>query len=139
MLAEGLRMALMGMLGDSDTAKAPRTSTNLSASSNDQLSFIQTCYPSLWEAYREVSALAKERADLLGKVSAFTKDPGQQESFKPADQAADYKKQFERILTQQAQASQSEMGVLRQQLDERDRELGQLRLRLGELTQQQTS
>jgi len=136
MLAEGLRMALMGMLEDSDNAKIPRTATNLSAASNDQLSSIQGRFPHLWDAYREVSAVAKERAGLLEEAASAAKERAmlveqkrklqeqastlQQECTEQraqqhreqhrapieAAQQAESKKQFEKLLAQQRQALQ---------------------------------
>jgi len=134
-LTEGLRMALMGMLEDADSAKVPRTATNLSSASSDQLTLIQSQFPALWDAYREVSAVAKERAGLLEEVASLAKERAtlvehqrklqehmnglqqecvehraqqQREHSAPAEavQQAESKKQFEKLLAQQRQALQ---------------------------------
>ena len=68
LLTDGLQMALMGMLDDADDAKLLRT-----VASNEQLGSIQTRFPSLWEAFREVSSVAKERAGLIERVSTLTR------------------------------------------------------------------
>jgi hypothetical protein len=143
LLVEGLRIALLGMLADSDGGKA----ANLSSTSHEQLISIQTRYPSLWEAYREVSALAKERCSLLEQVNAQAKERTLQRASIEAAQQAESKKQFEKLLAQQRQALQlnfdTETSHLRQQLDEsrrtvedRETEVGQLRMQLSELTRQ---
>lgn len=71
MLVEGLRMALMGIVGDSDSGKVPRTTTNLSANSGEQLASIRARFPTLWTAYCEVSCVAKERAALIEQVNSL--------------------------------------------------------------------
>jgi hypothetical protein len=147
LLAEGLRTALMGLLEDSDGGKIPRATSNLSPASTEQLISIQTRYPSLWEAYREVSALAKERFSLLEQVNTQAKERTLQRASIEAAQQAESKKQFEKLLAQQRQALQlnfdTETSHLRQQLDEsrrtvvdREAEVDQLRAQLSELTRQ---
>lgn len=115
-LSEGLRMALMGLLTDDQsgdaTAKIPRTSTNLSASSNDNLVSIQQSFPQLWVAYREVSALAKERSTLLEKVGGMAACGSA-----PLDVS---QRQMDVVKAQQ------EVSQLRQQLDESRRSQQQL-------------
>jgi len=155
LLTDGLQMALMGMLDDADDAKLLRT-----AASNEQLGSIQTRFPSLWEAFREVSSVAKERAGLIERVSTLTR--GEQGSSNgmvpplpatpalpqdalpatPASLEALRHTDSEELLAQQRQV----MGNLRQQLEEtrrlaqeREGELGQLRAHLSELTRQRAS
>jgi len=155
LLTDGLQMALMGMLDDADDAKLLRT-----AASNEQLGSIQTRFPSLWEAFREVSSVAKERAGLIERVSTLTRgEQGGSSGVVPPLPAASTLPQdalpatpaslealrhtdSEELLAQQRQV----MGNLRQQLEEtrrlaqeREGELGQLRAHLSELTRQRAS
>jgi len=151
MLTEGLRMALMGMLQESDSTAIPRTATNLSDESSDQLMSIRGRFPTLWDAYREVSAVAKDRARLLEEVTSFAKERAtlveqqrrlqehvnalrqesaeheQQRTSSEASQQAETKKQFEKLLAQQRQALQlgfdTEMRELKQKLEETKRSL----------------
>lgn len=147
MLSDAIQMALTGKLQEMGTGIA----------CNDQLASIQVRYPSLWEACREVSTIAKERADLIEQVTALNKERAgwilqqrrlqeqsaahQQDCATPASLEALRHADSEELLAQQRQA----MGNLRQQLDEtrrlaqeREGELGQLRLHLSELTRQRT-
>ena len=160
LLTDGLQMALMGMLDDADDAKLLRT-----AASYEQLGSIQTRFPSLWEAFREVSSIAKERAGLIERVSTLTR--GEQGSTNgmvppvpaaaptvpqdalpatPASTSASLEAlqhtDTEELLTQQ----RGVMASLRQQLEEtrrlaqeREDEQSQLRTHLSELTRQRAS
>mmetsp|Transcript_55432 Transcript_55432/g.124607 ORF Transcript_55432/g.124607 Transcript_55432/m.124607 type:complete len:431 (-) Transcript_55432:18-1310(-) len=65
MLVEALQMAMMGMLDHRDEGKLPKTMTNLSNSTTDQLAAVRRRYPRLWETLAEVSTLATERASLI--------------------------------------------------------------------------
>lgn len=145
-LVEGLRMALMGMIDDAPDAGAriPRTSTNLSASSNEQLASIQLRHPSLWEAVREVSGLARERASLLRQQQDYARRVEQLETecavhrstAERAVAAGSEKKHFEKLLNQQRQALQmgfdAETSALREKLKEREAEVAMLREQLLE-------
>lgn len=154
-LVEGVRMALMGMLEDGDGGKIPRTATNLSVASNDQLTSIQGRFPALWDAYREVSALAKERVRLLEDAQAqmyeFARLQQQVASQREALEASSTEsKKFEKLLAQQRQALQhsydNEMVAVRQQLEDarraaRDREgeVSELRAMVEEMRRQHGS
>jgi len=161
-LVEGLRMALMGMLEDSEGGKVPRTSTNLSNASAEQMTFIQASYPKLWEVYREVSTLAKDRAGLCEERAQWLETSrrmqednftlqqevmAQRQSLELAQQTESMK-QFEKLLAQQRQMQQlsfdKEVGTLRHQLEEvqrekreRDAEVKRLRAQLEECKKQQ--
>jgi len=155
LLTDGLQMALLGMLDDAEDAKLLRT-----AASNEQLGLIQTRFPSLWESYREVSSVAKERAGLIERVSTLTRGehggssgmvpslpsaptlPQDALSATPASLEALRHTDSEELLAQKRQV----MGNLRQQLEEtrrlaeeREGELGQFRAHLSELTRQRAS
>mmetsp|Transcript_142942 Transcript_142942/g.252363 ORF Transcript_142942/g.252363 Transcript_142942/m.252363 type:complete len:434 (+) Transcript_142942:153-1454(+) len=156
LLVEGLRMALMGMLDDSDGSKMPRTSTNLSATSTDQMRTIQGGYPNLWQLYREVSHLAKDRATLLSqqhelqaRCLQLSKEMEQHRSNPSPSDGAETKKHFEKLLNQQRQALQlgfdTETNSLRQKIDEmrrqaaeRETEVAILREQLSEFMQRRS-
>jgi len=144
LLTDGLQMALMGMLDDADDAKLLRRTP-----SYEQLGSIQTRFPSLWEAIREVSSVAKERAALMERVSTLAR--GEQEGSNgtvpplpaaPASLEALQHTDTEELLAQQ----RGVMASLRQQLEEtrrlaqeREDEQSQLRTHLSELTRQRAS
>lgn len=150
LLVEGLRMALMGMLDDSDGAKIPRTSTNLSSTSTDQMQTIRGGYPNLWQLYREVSHLAKERATLLSqqhelqeRCMHLSREVEQHRSNPSQSEGAETKKHFEKLLNQQRQALQlgfdTETAANRQKIEEfrriaqeRESEVVMLREQLNE-------
>mmetsp|Transcript_55157 Transcript_55157/g.155201 ORF Transcript_55157/g.155201 Transcript_55157/m.155201 type:complete len:507 (-) Transcript_55157:70-1590(-) len=140
LLVEGLRMALLGTLEDPSGGQIPRKVTNLSTTSNDQLVSIQGRFPALWEAYREVSAMAKERANLIEAVSTLSKEqqhhgpwPNQHA---PRDTVlqAESRRQFEKLLAQQRQALQltfaNDLGILKQLLEDKDADCCELRAQL---------
>lgn len=157
LLAEGLRMALMGMLDDSDGAKIPRTSTNLSSTSTEQMRTIQAGYPNLWQLYREVSHLAKDRTTLLtqqhelqARCLQLSEEIKQHRSNSSQSDGAETKKHFEKLLNQQRQALQlgfdTETNSLRQKIDEmrrqaqdRETEVTILREQLSEFMQRRSA
>jgi len=124
LLTDGLRMALMGMLEDGDAASVPQAAT----ASTEQLLAIQSSYPSLWEAYREVSSIARERAGLIEQVGSLGRDRAallQQRRLQDPGPP----------LPPEAAAQLAELEELRRLLQEREAELGQLRACLGEPAQ----
>jgi len=144
MLTDSLQMALMGMLDDADDAKLLRRTP-----SYEQLGTIQTQFPNMWETIREVSAVAKERAALMERVSQLTR--GEKEGSNgivpplpatPASLEALQHTDTEQLLAQQCRV----MASLRQQLketqclaQEREDEQSQLRAHLSELIRQRAS
>lgn len=140
LLSEGLRMAMFGMLEESRATNGgcdgpPRTMTNLSEATTLQRAALQSRYPELWDACREVSTLVSERVSLIererelqdeaaGSASASLPGPrGSQTSLEQGVEASgDIKRQFERLLTQQRRSLQvefdKEMSQLRQESDE---------------------
>jgi len=68
LLTDGLRMALLGLLDDADSARPTRAAA---APGSEPLAHLRSRFPGLWEAYREVSAVARERAALLEQFNAL--------------------------------------------------------------------
>lgn len=164
LLVEGVRMAIMGLLDDSDTAagQVPRTSTNLSAASEHTAS-IKKQFPNLWNAFREVSALAKERASHLeqqhrlkercqyleeqrNKLNKELSEQASKENQADPASKAEAKNHFEKLLKQQREALQmnfdAETKSLRHQLEEmksaaqtKETEVAQLRSQLSKFLQ----
>mmetsp|Transcript_86758 Transcript_86758/g.158815 ORF Transcript_86758/g.158815 Transcript_86758/m.158815 type:complete len:122 (+) Transcript_86758:1-366(+) len=117
---------------------------------------IQGGYPNLWQLYREVSHLAKDRATLLSqqhelqaRCLQLSKEMEQHRSNPSPSDGAETKKHFEKLLNQQRQALQlgfdTETNSLRQKIDEmrrqaaeRETEVAILREQLSEFMQRRS-
>jgi len=149
-LVNALQMAQMGIIDDSEGSKIPRTATNLSSTSAEQISNIQNRFPGLMDSYRQVSLLAKERAALQQEQSKWSDARRRlqeelmstRKSLEVAQQA-ESSKNLEKMMGQQRQMLQltfdKEVSALKHQLAETERaareresEVAQLRAELGE-------
>jgi hypothetical protein len=131
LLVEGVRMAIMGMLDDAEHATGKA-----------HVAGIKDQFPNLWKAFREVSALAKERASHLEqhqrmqeqcrylteqnkKLAQDLAEHASKENQADGASKAEAKKHFEKLLKQQREALQTnfetETKSLRHQLEDMKR------------------
>jgi len=111
LIRDGLSMALLGMLEDTDggsvaTAAAPRTMTNLSAQSGDQMTSLKSRYPQLWDVLRDVSRSARERVAFVERQRQHQDRILEGELMRAELQqgsAADARKRYDKLLLQQKQ------------------------------------